>query len=63
LLLGLARAVTLGPKSRRTQRPYFTLSSETPPTVDFQWNARRCITEDRTLHKYTSFMQLQIEIL
>jgi hypothetical protein len=36
LLLGLARAVTLGPKSRRTQRPYFTVLFETPPT----WRAR-----------------------
>jgi hypothetical protein len=32
LLLCLARAVTLGSKSRRTQRPYFIVSSETPPT-------------------------------
>jgi hypothetical protein len=31
LLLDLARAVTLGSKSRRTQRPYLTVSSETPP--------------------------------
>jgi hypothetical protein len=30
LLLGLARAVTLGFKSCRTQRPYFTVSLETP---------------------------------
>jgi hypothetical protein len=36
LFLGLARAVTLQPKSRRTHGPYFTVSSETPPT----WRAR-----------------------
>jgi hypothetical protein len=36
LFLGLARAVTLEPKSRRTHGPYFTFSSETPPT----WRAR-----------------------
>jgi hypothetical protein len=36
LLLGLARSVTLGSKSSQNSLPYFTVSSETPPT----WRAR-----------------------
>jgi hypothetical protein len=32
LLLGLARVFTLGSKSHRTQRSYFSVSNKTPPT-------------------------------